>query len=71
MSCNNYLFDFRIDISTDDKDNPKEEQPAIGKADRSIAEKYPLDRFGVDRLNSEDGADIGAYEYVPEPEEEK
>ena len=42
----------------------------IGKADPVIAARYPLDRFGVDRTASEDGPDIGAYEYVAEPEKE-
>ena len=36
----------------------------------SIAARYPLDRFGVGRKASEDGPDIGAYEYVAEPEKE-
>lgn len=65
---NNYINDFRPNIS---KDKPKEEQPIIGKADRAVAAKYPSDRLGIDRLSSEDGPDIGAYEYVAEPEKKE
>ena len=53
-----YLFDFRL----------ANESPAIGKADRSISEQYPADRFGVNRLMSEYGPSIGAYEYVRQEE---
>lgn len=67
---NNYFNDFRPDINKDSEGNPEKEQPVIGKADRSIAEEYPLDRFGIDRLTSEDGADIGAYEYIADPKKE-
>jgi hypothetical protein len=55
---NHYLFDFRPDTM----------RAIIGKADPAVAARYPLDRFGIDRAASEDGPDIGAYEYVPEPE---
>lgn len=69
-SENYHLFDFRLDITKDKDDNPVADQVAIGKADPSFAEKYPLDRLGIDRLNSADGPDIGACEYVPDPEED-
>jgi hypothetical protein len=49
-----YVFDFRLD----------EKSAGIGKADRSVSEQYPVDRFGVNRLTSEHGPSIGAYEYV-------
>ncbi|MDR1918167.1 MAG: hypothetical protein LBQ65_00795 [Tannerellaceae bacterium] len=53
-------FDFRLDSC----------EAAVGKADPAIAARYPLDRWGIDRTTSSDGPDIGAYEYVPEPEKE-
>jgi hypothetical protein len=68
---NNYFSDFRPEINKDNDGKPEKEQPVVGRADRSVAEKYPLDRFGVDRLTSEDGPDIGACEYVAEPEKEE
>ncbi|MDR1402905.1 MAG: hypothetical protein LBJ60_04280 [Tannerellaceae bacterium] len=68
---NNYANDFRPEINKDGEGKPKEQQPVVGKADRSITEKYPADRWGVNRLTSADGPDIGAYEYVPEPEKEE
>lgn len=58
---NHYFYDFRPDTT----------QVVIGKADPAVAALYPLDRFGVDRQASEDGPDIGAYEYVPTPAEEE
>jgi hypothetical protein len=67
---NHYFNDFRPEINKDKEGNPEKEQPVIGRADRAIAEKYPFDRFGVNRLTSEDGPDIGACEYVAEPEKE-
>ena len=54
-----YVFDFRL----------ANESPVIGKADRSISEQYPEDRYGTNRLTSENGPSIGAYEYVPQEEE--
>jgi hypothetical protein len=51
-----YIFDFRL----------ANESPGIGKADRSVSEKYPVDRFGMNRLTSSYGPSIGAYEYVPQ-----
>ena len=55
-----YIYDFRL----------SDESLGIGKADRSIAEQFPVDRYGVDRLTSEFGPSIGAYEYVPEENNE-
>lgn len=51
-----YRYDFRPDSVSVVK----------GKADRTIAQKYPTDRNGVSRLTDSDGPDIGAYEYVRE-----
>jgi len=53
-----YSFDFRL----------ANESPAIGKADRSVSEQYPVDRYGINRQTSEYGPSIGAYEYVPQEE---
>ena len=66
---NFYVYDFRLNITKDKDGKPATDQVAIGKADPFVAEKYPLDRFGISRVMSEDGPDIGAYEYVPDPEE--
>ena len=57
---NDYAFDFRL----------ANESAGIGKADRGISELYPTDRFGVNRLTSDNGPSIGAYEYVPQEEDE-
>ncbi|GHV03988.1 hypothetical protein FACS189416_1390 [Bacteroidia bacterium] len=67
---NGLFYDFRLDLMKDKANKPLENQPIIGKADPAIATQYPLDRFGIDRTTSEDGPDIGAYEYVPEAENE-
>ena len=56
-----YAFDFRL----------ANESPAIGKADRSISEQYPNDRYGINRQTSEYGPSIGAYEYVRQEENKK
>lgn len=56
-----YMYDYRL----------KNESVGIGKADRTISEKYPVDRYGVNRLTSEYGPSIGAYEYVYQEEEEE
>ena len=56
-----YAFDFRL----------ANESVGIGKADRSISEKYPVDRYGVNRLTSPNGPTIGAYEYVYQEKEGK
>ncbi|MDR0349102.1 MAG: hypothetical protein LBH90_06385 [Tannerella sp.] len=58
---NLYAYDFRL----------KNESAGIGKADRQVSEKYPADRYGVDRLTSETGPSIGAYEYVYQEEEKE
>ena len=57
---NDFIFDFRL----------ANESAGIGKADRSISEQYPTDRYGINRLTSYSGPSIGAYEYVPQEEEE-
>lgn len=54
-----YIYDFRL----------ANESVGIGKADRSISEKYPVDRYGVNRLTGEYGPSIGAYEHVPQEED--
>ncbi|MDR2120846.1 MAG: hypothetical protein LBP64_08250 [Tannerella sp.] len=54
-----YVFDFRL----------KNKSVGIGKADRAVSEQYPVDRYGVNRLTAEEGASIGAYEYVYQKEE--
>ncbi|WP_102409184.1 hypothetical protein [Parabacteroides bouchesdurhonensis] len=56
---NKYSFDFRL---------ASEEEEGIGKADLSIAQKYPKDRYGINRLTST-GPTIGAYEYDPSQKE--
>ena len=53
-----YAFDFRL----------ANESPVIGKADRVISEQYPTDRYGINRLTTENGPSIGAYEHVPQEE---
>ena len=59
-STNKYMYDF----------HPKEETSvAVGKADKSISEKYPTDRCGVSRM-ADNAPDIGAYEFVPKDENE-
>ena len=56
---NKYMYDFRPD---------KETTPGVGKADLFVSQKYPVDRNGVNRLTN-NGPDIGAYEFVPKEEE--
>lgn len=56
---NQYRFDFRPDSVT---------TLGVGKADPDIARRYPVDRYGVNRLADEE-PDIGAYEFTPEEEE--
>lgn len=58
---NKYMYDFRPD---------KETTPGVGKADLFVSQKYPVDRNGVNRLTN-NGPDIGAYEFVPKEEYEK
>ncbi|MDR1407686.1 MAG: hypothetical protein LBJ23_06545 [Tannerella sp.] len=55
-----YVYDFRL----------ANKSVGIGNADRSISEKYPVDRYGVDRLSAAEGPSIGAYEYVYQKEAE-
>jgi hypothetical protein len=55
-----FEFDFRL----------ANESEGIGKADSSISEQYPVDRYGVERLTSPTGPSIGAYEYVYQEEED-
>ena len=56
-----YVYDFRL----------AGESMGIGKADRSITEQFPIDRLGINRLTSEFGPSIGAYEYIPQDEEKE
>ena len=58
---NKYRFDFRPDSAT---------TLGVGKADLFVTQQYPVDRYGVNRLTN-DGPDIGAYEFVPKEEKEK
>ncbi|RHJ78007.1 hypothetical protein [Parabacteroides sp. AM08-6] len=58
---NKYEFDFRPDSLT---------SLGVGKADLFVTQKYPIDRYGINRLTN-DGPDIGAYEFVPKEDEEK
>ncbi|MDR1814774.1 MAG: hypothetical protein LBR18_08015 [Tannerella sp.] len=51
---NDFIYDFRL----------AENSLGIGKADRSISEKYPVDFYGISRLDGENAPTIGAYEYV-------
>lgn len=60
-----YNYDYRL---KKDKDGNSK---AIGKADINIARLYPQDRYGVTRVSETILPDIGAYQYVPEPEAEK
>ncbi|MDR1600945.1 MAG: hypothetical protein LBS42_00760 [Tannerella sp.] len=53
-----YTFDFRL----------KNGSVGIGKADRTVSEQYPVDRYGINRLSAAEGASIGAYEYVYQEE---
>ena len=56
-----YEYDFRL----------ANESTGIGSADRSISEKYPVDRYGINRLTSSTGPSVGAYEYVYQKKEEQ
>jgi len=67
---NHYVFDYRLDIRKEANGEPAAVQVAIGQADREVAATEPLDRLGVNRLSDADGPDMGAYEYVPDAEEE-
>jgi hypothetical protein len=54
-----YEYDFRL----------ANDSEGIGKADRSVSEHYPVDRYGVERLTTSTGPSIGAYEYVYQEED--
>lgn len=56
---NKYTFDFRLDKVT---------SLGVGKADTTISQKYPVDRYGVSRLTSTNEPSIGAYEFVAKEE---
>ena len=58
---NKYTFDFRPDTST---------TLGVGKADIFVTQQYPIDRYGINRLTN-DGPDIGAYEFVPKENKEE
>ena len=60
-SSNDYYLDFRLATDT---------TLCIGSADPTIAAQYPTDRLGINRLESEKGPTIGAYEYVKIEDEE-
>lgn len=49
----NFLYDFRLKV----------ESAARNIGDRTWADRYPFDRYGVSRLTDE-GPDAGCYEYV-------
>lgn len=57
--ANQYRFDFRPDSAT---------TLGVGQADIDIAQQYPTDRYGVNRL-TDNAPDIGAYEFVPDETE--
>ncbi|MDR3137612.1 MAG: hypothetical protein LBT73_01870 [Tannerellaceae bacterium] len=52
-----YTFDFRLDTLT---------APGVGKADPDISVHYPVDRYGVSRLDGDNAPTIGAYEFDKE-----
>lgn len=53
-----FIFDYRL----------ANKSAGIGKANRAVAEKYPTDLYGTNRLTSETGPSVGAYEYVYQEE---
>jgi hypothetical protein len=59
---NKYMTDFQLDSAV---------TVGVGIADPTISALYPVDRYGVNRLTSPNGPTIGAYEFVPKPEEEE
>lgn len=61
----NYIFDYRL------KKDKEGISKAIGKGNVDIARLYPQDRYGVMRVSDSIIPDIGAYQYVPEPEKDK
>ncbi|MDR1676181.1 MAG: hypothetical protein LBR86_06920 [Tannerella sp.] len=56
-----YEYDFRL----------ANESAGIGRADRTVSEQFPEDRYGVSRLTGDTAPSIGAYEYVYQEEEKK
>ncbi|MDR1336653.1 MAG: hypothetical protein LBK22_07490 [Tannerella sp.] len=54
-----YEYDFRL----------ANESEGIGRADRTVSEQFPTDRYGVNRLTGDTAPSIGAYEYVRQEEE--
>jgi len=58
---NKYRYDFRPDSAT---------TVGVGKADPAVTAEYPKDRYGINRLTSEHGPTIGAYEFTPEEKDE-
>lgn len=60
--ANKYRFDFRPDSAT---------TVGVGKAELSVAQKYPIDRYGVNRITGSTGPTIGAYEFVPKEDNQK
>lgn len=54
--ANRYQFDFRPDTVI---------SLGVGKADPEVTTQYPIDRLGINRIESSNGPTIGAYEYVP------
>ncbi|MGM9760363.1 MAG: hypothetical protein ACI30I_09690 [Parabacteroides sp.] len=61
-SDTDYVYDFRLASDT---------TLCVGAADVEVSRQYPVDRLGVDRLQSEKGPSIGAYEYVTLEDEEE
>ena len=61
-SDTDYVYDFRLASDT---------TLCVGSADVEVSREYPIDRFGIDRLHSEKGPSIGAYEYVTIEDEEQ
>lgn len=59
---NAFEYDFRLDADT---------TAGVGMADPDITALYPVDRYGVSRLDSPHAPTAGAYEFVPKPEEEE
>lgn len=60
--ANKYIYDFRLNSVS---------APGVGQADLEIAREYPMDRYGVNRLSNPNGPTIGAYEFVPEEDNEE
>ena len=56
-----FIYDFRL----------ANESIGIGKADPSISAQHPIDRLGINRLTSEFGPSIGAYEFVTQDNDDE